>query len=64
MRIGKLPTMIKDRQTDHETTEENANTHSVTFGCPNAQANASQPKEPEFFTNPRQQSLNLQNKEN
>jgi hypothetical protein len=56
--------MIKDRQTDHETTEENANTHSVTFGCPNAQANASQPKEPEFFTNPRQQSLNLQNKEN
>lgn len=41
--------MPKDRQTDYDTTDENANTHSGTFIFPNAQATASQPKEPEFL---------------
>lgn len=47
--INELPPMLKDRQTEHKTTDEDANTHSGTFGCPNARATASQPKEPEFL---------------
>lgn len=40
--------MLKDRQTKHKTTDEMPTAHSSTFGCPNARATASQPKELEF----------------
>ncbi len=40
--------MLKDKQTKHKTTDEIPTAHSSTFGCPNALATASQPKELAF----------------
>jgi len=43
--------MLKDRKQLKISTEKKTTTHSSTFGCPTAQATASQPKELEFCRN-------------